>query len=84
MFGSEARDGDLEVLLFHIQHGMFYFAGFEVLAPVVSYSPVRKTPEERTVQLVRVHEAFSQVESRTVLFGPGVQSGVFQKPLRTV
>ena len=82
MFGAEARDGDLEVLLFHIHHGMFFFVGFDVLAPVVSYAPVRKTPEERAAQLASVRAAFSTLAMRPVLFGPEVDLPVFQKTRR--
>lgn len=67
MFGPGARDGEMDVILFHIQHGMFYFVGYTVLAPVMSFSPVRKTPQEREQQLVQVHEAFSNLETRPVL-----------------
>ncbi len=77
MFGPEARDGDLEVLLFHIHHGRLFFVGFDVLAPVVSYSPARKSPGERAAQLTAVQEAFSTLSDRQVLFGPHVKPPVF-------
>ncbi len=67
MFGAGARDGEMDVILFHIQHGMFYFVGYTVLAPVMSFGPVRKTPEERAQQLVQVREAFSSLDTRPVL-----------------
>ena len=67
MFGPGARDGEMDVILFHIQHGMFFFVGYDVLAPVMSFSPVRRTVEEREQQLVAVREAFLNLEARTVL-----------------
>ncbi|WP_189070352.1 NAD(P)H-dependent oxidoreductase [Deinococcus radiotolerans] len=67
MFGPGARDGEMDVILFHIQHGMFHFVGYTVLAPIVSFSPVRHTPEERGAQLRQVHEAFSTLNGRPVL-----------------
>ena len=67
MFGARARDGDMDVILFHIQHGMFYFVGYQVLAPVVSFSPARHSDEARAQQLASVREAFSNLETRTVL-----------------
>lgn len=67
MFGPGARDGEMDVILFHIQHGMFYFVGYNVLAPVMSFSPVRKTPEEREQQLRQVREAFSNLDARPAL-----------------
>ncbi len=51
MFGPGARDGELDVILFHIRHGLFHFVGSSVLAPVVSFSPVRHMPQERAAQL---------------------------------
>ncbi|WP_407542575.1 NAD(P)H-dependent oxidoreductase (plasmid) [Deinococcus radiomollis] len=67
MFGTYARDGDMDVILFHIQHGMFYFVGYQVLAPVVSFSPVRHSEDVRMQQLANVREAFLNLETRTVL-----------------
>lgn len=67
MFGPGARDGEMDVILFHIQHGMFYFVGYSVLAPVMSFSPVRKTLEEREAQLRQVREAFTNLGTRPVL-----------------
>lgn len=70
-FGPGARDGELDVLLFHIQHGMLWFCGVQVLAPVVSFAPVRGTPEDRQRQLGAVRDAFSTLDSRPVIFGQG-------------
>lgn len=47
------KNGNLETILFPIQHGMFYFAGMRVLPPFVSYCPARKTEEERSSELNR-------------------------------
>ena len=68
-FGPGARDGELDVLLFHIQHGMLWFCGFSVLAPLVSYAPVRLTQEERQTRLSEVRRAFGVLETRPVIFG---------------
>lgn len=67
MFGPGARDGEMDVILFHIQHGMFYFCGFDALEPVVSFAPVRQTPEARAGYLEHVRDAFRHVDSRRVL-----------------
>ncbi|WP_349774846.1 hypothetical protein [Deinococcus taeanensis] len=67
MFGPAARDGEMDVTLFHSQHGMFSFVGYSVLAPVVSCSPVRKTPEEREERRRQVCGAFSNLGARPVL-----------------
>ncbi|MCP2014161.1 NAD(P)H dehydrogenase (quinone) [Deinococcus sp. HSC-46F16] len=67
-FGPGRRDGEMDTLLFHIQHGMFYFVGYTVLAPVVSFAPVRQTPEEREAQLRKVRRAFAELGTRQVIF----------------
>ena len=66
MVGPGARDGGLDAILFHLQHAMFYFVGYNILAPITSFGRVRKTLEERE-QPVAVRAAFSNVEARTVL-----------------
>ncbi len=68
-FGPGARDGELDVLLFHIQHGMLWFCGFQVLAPVISFAPVRGTPEARQQQLGQVRLALSTLDTRPIIFG---------------
>lgn len=68
-FGPEARDGEMDVILFHILHGMFWFCGFTALESVVSFAPTRGTPETRAQQLGAVRTAFSTLDSRAVRFG---------------
>ena len=40
-------NGDLDTILFPINHGMLYFVGFDVLPPFVAYAPARVAPEQR-------------------------------------
>ena len=51
-YGDTGKNGNLETILYPIQHGMFYFAGMTVLPPFISFSPARITDEERKAQLV--------------------------------
>lgn len=67
-YGPSARDGEMQVNLFHIQHGMLSFVGYTVLAPVISFSPVRITLEERAARLEQVRGAFGHLDGREVLF----------------
>jgi NAD(P)H dehydrogenase (quinone) len=48
-YGKNGKNGELETILYHIQHGMFYFTGMQVLDPFIAYSPVRISEEERKV-----------------------------------
>lgn len=57
------RNGDLDNILFHINHGMLYFIGLEVLRPFVVFSPVRLTDEERTAQLERYKQHLLSYEA---------------------
>ncbi len=50
-YGDSGKNGDLNNILYPIQHGMFYFAGMTVLPPFISFSPARITDEERKIQL---------------------------------
>ena len=46
MFDSEGLLGDINVALWHIHHGMLHYTGFHVMAPFVSWAPVRVGDEQ--------------------------------------
>lgn len=54
-YGSEARNGDLNTLLFPIQHGTLYFCGMDVLPPFVVWNSPRLETEEKELYL-KVYE----------------------------
>ncbi|MBZ9714141.1 NAD(P)H-dependent oxidoreductase [Deinococcus multiflagellatus] len=68
-YGPGGRNGELLTLLQHVHHGMLWFCGYTVLAPVVGYAPARQSPEARAAQLQAVVQAFGALESRPVLYG---------------
>jgi NAD(P)H dehydrogenase (quinone) len=41
IYGSRGRNGSLDKVLFHVQHGMLAFVGYEVLPPFVAWSAAR-------------------------------------------
>jgi NAD(P)H dehydrogenase (quinone) len=47
IYSPRGLNGDLDNLLFPIQHGMLYFIGFDVLPPFVAWSVARSTAEQR-------------------------------------
>jgi NAD(P)H dehydrogenase (quinone) len=47
MYGPRGLNGDLDTLLYPINHGILYFVGFDVLPPFVAYAATRSTPEQR-------------------------------------
>ncbi|NYF78570.1 NAD(P)H-dependent oxidoreductase [Granulicella arctica] len=48
--------GEMDVILFPIQHGIFAFCGFDVLAPFVAWSPAHGSTEDRNQTLDRYRE----------------------------
>jgi NAD(P)H dehydrogenase (quinone) len=46
-YAPGGANGDLNVLLYPIHHGMLWFTGMEVLPPFVVYGPARMSAEER-------------------------------------
>lgn len=46
-YKPEVRNGDIDMLLFPIQHGMLYYVGMEVLPPFIAYAPAKAAPEQR-------------------------------------
>lgn len=42
-----ARNGDINHILFHINHGMFYFTGMETLPPYVVFGASRLSDDQR-------------------------------------
>jgi NAD(P)H dehydrogenase (quinone) len=50
------RNGGLDKVLFHVQHGMLYFVGFEVLPPFVAWSSSRVGDEGRAGYLEAYRE----------------------------
>jgi len=51
MYSPLGRNGDMERILFPIQHGILYFCGFDVLPPHIAYSPAHATDEQRATML---------------------------------
>lgn len=47
IYSPRGLNGDMDNLLFPIQHGMLYFVGFDVLPPFVAWSVARSTAEQR-------------------------------------
>lgn len=66
-FAPDAADGygDMQSFLFHIHRGMLEFVGYNVLPPVITYSPARLDAATRTAALQRAREA-SSAAIRTV------------------
>jgi len=53
MYGPRGINGDMEQILFPINHGIFYFVGFDVLPPFIAYAPAHVSPEQRAACLAQ-------------------------------
>lgn len=60
-YGPNGKNGDLETILYPIQHGMLYFVGMTVLPPFICFSPARITDEERKKQLEMYRKYLSEI-----------------------
>jgi NAD(P)H dehydrogenase (quinone) len=47
IYSPHGLNGDINTLLFPIQHGILYFVGFDVLPPFIAYGVARSTPQQR-------------------------------------
>lgn len=61
-YGPTGKNGELDTILFPIQHGMFYFVGMQVLPAFISFSPARTSPEERQAELQRYREYLTNLD----------------------
>jgi len=50
-FGPDGLGGDIETILFPINHGIFYFVGFSVLPAHISWAPARAGDDGRAAML---------------------------------
>lgn len=47
MYGPDGLDGDIEMLLYPINHGILHFVGYDVLPPTIAYGVEHVPPEVR-------------------------------------
>lgn len=51
IYTKNGLNGDIHDILFHINHGMLYFVGFEVLPPFIAFSPGQLDEQDRATLL---------------------------------
>jgi NAD(P)H dehydrogenase (quinone) len=64
-----SKNGSLDELILHIQRGMLYFVGMEVLPPFVAYGASRVTPEERAAYLDSYRQRLLTLEATAPIYG---------------
>jgi len=66
-YGANGRNGDINTILFHIQHGMFYFTGMDVLPPFIAWSVARLSDDERKAIIDKYKNHLLHLDSLTPL-----------------
>lgn len=66
---TEGRNGDINTILFPINHGILYFVGMTVFSPFISYSPARKSEEELKKELTHYNNYLKNLNNTTPLYG---------------
>lgn len=62
------KNGNLDTILFPINHGMFYFTGMQVVPPFISYGPARKTEDELKIELERYTNYLNSIDDITPIY----------------
>jgi NAD(P)H dehydrogenase (quinone) len=62
-FSPEGLNGDMDQILYPIQHGILYFCGFEVLPPFVAYGPAHLGDEDRKSVLADYEKRLQLLEA---------------------
>lgn len=72
MYMPDGLNGDIDQILFPINHGIFFFTGFTPLPPFMVYSPVRLSDEERAVHLARYRKTLEGIDALAPIVYPGL------------
>ena len=67
-YGNNGKNGNLETILYPIEHGMLYFAGMTVLPAFICFSPARITDEERMQQLQLYKSYLKNIDSAKPIY----------------
>lgn len=63
IFSPRGLNGDIEQILFPINHGILYFVGFDVLPPFIAWAPARVGEEQRRQYLAEYRERLLAMET---------------------
>lgn len=70
MYGPDGLNGDIDMLLYPIQHGMLRFVGFDVLPPFIAWQPAHLSVAQREACLMAYEERLDQVQTLAPLTFP--------------
>ena len=66
-YGPGTKNGSIDQVLRHIQSGMQYFIGMDVLPPFIAYGASRAAPEQRAAYLEAYRQRLLSLETITPL-----------------
>jgi len=67
VYGPGAINGDMDQILYPIQHGILYFCGFQVLPPFIAWGPARLSDDERRGVLAQYRARLLTLDTQTPL-----------------
>ena len=70
IYSPRGLNGDIDTILFPIQHGMLYFLGFDVLPPFIAWAVARSSQEQREEYLRNYSERLRNWQSTTPITFP--------------
>ncbi len=73
IYSPTGLNGEMDSLLFPIQHGMFYFLGFDVLPPFVAWSVARSSQEQREEYLREYAERLRNWRTSETIHFPSLE-----------
>ncbi len=82
MYGADGLNGDLEQILYPINHGILRFVGFEVLPPFVAWSVARASDDERAAYLAAYRQRLDDFFTADPLSYPALaafEPGTFRR-----
>lgn len=72
MYGPDGLNGDINMLLYPIQHGILRFVGFDVLPPFIVWEPARIPDERRRANLAAYEKRLDHLWILKPLQFPGL------------
>jgi NAD(P)H dehydrogenase (quinone) len=72
MYGPDGLNGDIDGLLYPIQHGMLRFTGFDVLPPFIAWQPARIGDDARRAYLEQYRQRLLTLATTPPLRFPGL------------